>query len=346
MNRLTDNKIVLVTRPTRLAELVIRFNTVSQARFYIEHQGADFSDYLREDETYHRALSEAQAVLAQVGRVQIVDRGFLPNFVFAPDDTVVTLGQDGLVANTLKYLDGQPVVGVNPDPERWDGKLLPFRVGDLPKVMPEVVLRRRLTKSVTMAKAALNNGQTIYGVNDLFIGPKTHCSARYLIRSGEASETQSSSGVIVSTGMGSTGWLKSLLTGAAAIVHAADSTTEGRQAHVYDRSSRRKEAMTAQVLREKNEPRHLGCYEEVVAGFNWNSDYYLFYTVREPFPTKTTGASLVFGRVTPETPLILESRMAENGVIFSDGIEKDFLEFNSGTQAVISIAERKRVLVE
>src|SRR5439155_11780940 len=91
------------------------------------------------------------------------------------------------------------------------------------KMMLEVVLRRRLTKSVTMAKAALNNGQTIYGVNDLFIGPKTHCSARYLIRSGEASETQSSSGVIVSTGMGSTGWLKSLLTGAATITQSAGS---------------------------------------------------------------------------------------------------------------------------
>src|SRR5262245_29749146 len=100
MNRLTENKIVLVTRPTRLAELVVRFNTVSQARFYIEHQGADFSYYVREDETYHRALRETQAALGQVGRVQTVDRGFLPNFVFAPDDLVVTLGQDGLVANT------------------------------------------------------------------------------------------------------------------------------------------------------------------------------------------------------------------------------------------------------
>src|SRR5271169_3378995 len=223
MNRLTDKKIVLVTRPTRLAELVIRFNTVSQARFYIEHQGADFSDYLREDETYHQALRGAEEILSRIGRVQTVDRGFLPNFVFAPEDTVVTLGQDGLVANTLKYLDGQPVVGVNPDPERWDGRLLPFRVPDLLKLMPEVVLRKRPTKSVTMAKAALNNGQTMYGVNDLFIGPKTHSSARYLIRSGEASETQSSSGVIVSTGMGSTGWLKSLLTGAAAITQLAGS---------------------------------------------------------------------------------------------------------------------------
>src|SRR5215471_3933275 len=99
MHRLTDNKIVLVTRPTRLAELVVRFNTVSQARFYVEHQGADFSDYLREDETYYRALTATQTILAQMGRVQTVDRGFLPNFLFAPDDIVVTLGQDGLVAN-------------------------------------------------------------------------------------------------------------------------------------------------------------------------------------------------------------------------------------------------------
>ncbi len=116
MPRLTDNKIILVTRHTRLAELVVRFNTVSQARFYVEHQGADFSDYVREDENYHQALVQAQTELSQLGRVQTINRSFLPNFVFAPEDTVVTLGQDGLVANTLKYLDGQPVVGVNPDP--------------------------------------------------------------------------------------------------------------------------------------------------------------------------------------------------------------------------------------
>jgi NAD kinase len=148
MNRLTDNKIVLVTRPTRLAELAVRFNTVSQAQFYVEHQGADFKDYMREDQTYHHALVETQGVLGQMGRVQVIDRGFLPNFVFGPEDTVVTLGQDGLVANTLKYLHGQPVVGVNPDPTRWDGKLLPFKVGDLKKIIPEVFGRRRPTKLV------------------------------------------------------------------------------------------------------------------------------------------------------------------------------------------------------
>jgi NAD kinase len=320
MNRLTDNKIILVTRPTRLAELVIRFNTVSQARFYVEHQGADFSDYLREDETYHRALTATEEALGRVGRVQIVDRSFLPNFIFAPEDTIVALGQDGLVANTLKYLDGQPVVGVNPDPKRWDGRLLPFKVGDLPKLMPEVILRKRRTHTVTMAKASLNNGQTMYAVNDLFIGPKTHFSARYFIRYGKAGEAQSSSGVVVSTGLGATGWLKSLLTGAGNIANTA-------------------------AGRETKDSRPSGTYERAMTGFRWESDY-LYFTVREPFPTHTTGASLVFGRVTNSSPLILESQMAENGVIFSDGIEQDFLEFNSGTQATIGLAEKKGVLLE
>lgn len=332
MNRLTENKIVLVTRPTRLAELVVRFNTVSQARFYVEHQGADFKDYWREDEAYHHALVETQAVLSGLGRVQVIDRSFLTNFVFGPEDTVVTLGQDGLVANTLKYLHGQSVVGVNPDPARWDGKLLPFKVSDLKKIIPEVFAHGRQTKSVTMAKASLNNGQVMYAVNDLFIGPKSHSSARYMIRSGDASETHSSSGVIVSTGMGSTGWMKSLLTGAAAITQSAGSVLARRVVA---------ESMGDDGLHRVASPR---MRLNVRTEFAWDANY-LFFTVREPFPTHTTGASLVFGRVTPDTPLQLESQMAENGVIFSDGIEKDFLEFNSGTQAVVNLAERKGVLV-
>ena len=46
-------------------------------------------------------------------------------------------------------------------------------------------------------------------------------------------------------------------------------------------------------------------------------------------------------RSDPETarePLRLRSQMAENGVIFSDRIEADFLEFNSGAEAQIAVA--------
>ncbi len=315
MWRLTENKIVLITRPTRLDELVARFNTVAQARFYVEHLGGDFSDYQHEDECYRQALAQTRTVLGQLGRVQWVERRFLPNFLFGPLDVIVALGQDGLVANTLKYLDGQPVIGVNPDPSRWDGQLLPFKVGDLGKVLTEVFQQRRPTRQVTMAQAVLNNGLKIFGVNDLFIGPKTHGSARYRIELGPVAEDHSSSGIIVSTGLGSTGWLKSLLTGAVAITQSRFAT----------------DAPPAPENR-------------VESAFDWDASY-LCFTVREPFPSKTTSTSLVFGQITPNQSLTLISHMAENGVIFSDGIEQDFLEFNSGTRAVISLAERQGRLV-
>ena len=88
-----------------------------------------------------------------------------------------SLGQDGLVANTLKYLDGQHVIGLNPDPKRWDGVPLPFGVADLAGIVAEEIRGRRPVKSVTMAKATLNTGTELYAVNDLFIGPRSHISA-------------------------------------------------------------------------------------------------------------------------------------------------------------------------
>lgn len=332
MTRLTENKIILVERATRLADLKARFVTKMQAKFYVSRLGGDFSDYENEDAAYQAAVAQARQILAGLGRVQIVQRALVPNFVFGPDDIVVALGQDGLVANTLKYLDGQPLIGVNPDPRRWDGRLLPFTVRDLEKVVREVLRKGRPTRAVTMAQATLNTGPTLFAVNDFFIGARTHVSARYRIQHGKQAENHSSSGVIVSTGLGSTGWLKSLLTGAAAITQAAGTTVAKHLANDLFAGTPTDRARPKVRLNVKTE-------------FPWDADH-LFFTVREPFPSKTTSASLVFGRVTAQQPLVIESQMGEQGVIFSDGIEQDFLEFNSGTRAVIGVAERKGALVE
>ncbi|HET7561858.1 MAG TPA: hypothetical protein VFJ87_05715 [Rhodanobacteraceae bacterium] len=164
-----DRRIVLVVRHTRLEDLIVRFNTIEQARFYIEHLGADFSDYETEHHTYQEAIRVAEATLRRFGRVQRLDRTLLPNFLFAPDATIVVLGQDGLVANTLKYLDGQPVIGVNPDPARWDGVLLPFEVPDLAKVVPDILSDKRQRKRITMAQAKLSDGPPTARTNSLHI---------------------------------------------------------------------------------------------------------------------------------------------------------------------------------
>lgn len=299
-------RFILVMRKTRLQELIERFNTWPQARFYLEHNQVDAQDYLDEHDLYQRRLQEAERTLKALGRFQLLERRLLPNYQFGPTDIVVTIGQDGLVANTLKYLEGQPVIAINPDPDRWDGKLLPFEIGELQSVVTRTLAGKSACKTITFAEARTNDGQRILAVNDLFVGPKSHTSARYLLSWNGREETQSSSGIIISTGFGSTGWFQSILAGALGV--------SGSESHPLKK------------------------------GFAWHEQR-LQFTVREPFPSLTTGTSLVFGAITPATPLKLESQMPENGVIFSDGIETDYLAFNSGTVVTISLAATQGQLI-
>lgn len=146
-------------------------------------------------------------------------------------------------------------------------------------------------------------------VNDLFIGARSHTSAIYEIAAGTVKETQSSSGVIISTGLGSTAWFKSIVTGSLAIAGAFG----GKAGMPYSSQS-------------------------------WDSAE-LRFAAREPFPSRTSQVGLVYGQLKKFEQLCVRSLMPENGVIFSDGIEADRLEFNSGTEAQIAVAERKGRLV-
>jgi len=315
MNK-SERKIVIITRETRVDGLIRQFNNIAQAEFYVEKMGGDFADYKRESARYKDAVSGSYEQLEQLAHVQRLDREYVPQYIFGADDIVVVIGQDGLVANTLKYLREQPLIAVNPDPARYDGVLLPFKESDLTAVVRDVIAGRRQFKQVTMAQATLNNGQTMLAVNDLFIGRNTHVSARYNLNVGGRNENQSSSGIIVSTGLGRTGWLKSVVAGATGVAAALGE----------DMSGAAKRLTSASGSRE------------------WASDT-LYYSVREPFPSKVTGTSLVFGQVPPGNPLTVTSQMPESGVIFSDGIEQDFLQFTSGITATISIAPQKGRLV-
>jgi NAD kinase len=308
-----EPRVVIVHRETRLDELKRRYNTLEQARFYVEHLGADFDDYVADDRSYKASLCQAQSTYQKIAKVQLVDRSFLSNFIFAGDETIVVVGQDGLVANTLKYVRDIPVVGINPEPQRYDGVLLPFNASDISKLAPETIKGNtrsaRQQKAVTLAKAELSNGQLIVGVNDIFIGPKQHSSARYELEWNNSRELQSSSGVIVSTGLGSTGWFQSLLSGARGIAGSLD----------RDRANLQR-------------------------GFAWNANH-LYFCVREPFPSQITGTDLVFGKVSKKQTLKISSHMPENGVIFSDGILDDTIDFHSGLTATIGLADWQGRLV-
>ena len=76
----------------------------------------------------------------------------------------------------------------------------------------------------------------------------------------------------------------------------------------------------------------------------WNTDK-LVFVVREPFLSRTSNISISAGLIHQKEQLEIESLMPQGGVIFSDGIEEDFLQFTAGTIAEVGIAKERAHLV-
>lgn len=340
--------IAIVSAPTRLEGLRRRWGTKGQAQFRLKQahvqemalragpeevttrsrrggplagklkhaasaapatqQQATFSEYEQEDAVYRSVIDKLEDELQFGLPVKRVERSFVPNFDFGTCEVVVVVGQDGLVANTAKYVGNLPIVAVNPDPQRIDGVLLPFEVSQVRAIVRRVLDGDGQTRPVTLAEASLNDSQKMLAFNDFYIGAASHVSARYVLEASGRSEPQSSSGVLVSTGAGSTGWLSSVFNMAGGLARFLGQDVSDRPALAWE-------------------------------------DRRLVWTVREPFVSKRSQATLVAGWLDEGGELVIESLMPDGGVIFSDGIESDFLPFTSGTIARIRVSPQRANLV-
>jgi NAD kinase len=298
---------IIVKNKTRLETLIERFNTKAQAKFYIERLGGNFEDYEAEHETFQYSLNSLQTQLSKVIKHKTVERVFMPSFIFSDNNIIVVIGQDGLVANTAKYSKGIPIVAVNPDKKRYDGVLLPFDTSDFIIGVENVLTNSFQSKTMRFAEAKLNDGQRLLAFNDLFIGASSHISARYKISYNNSTEEHSSSGLIVSTPAGLTGWLSSVFNMAYGVTNMFEKNLKPKRPKLKD-----------------NE---------------------LLFAVREPFQSIRTQTGITAGIIKNQNNLTIESLMPTSGVIFSDGIETDFLKFNSGSIATIGIAKETAKIV-
>ncbi|MEW6633024.1 MAG: hypothetical protein AB1440_19315 [Pseudomonadota bacterium] len=204
-------RAVFVTRETDYELLVAHHATRDQARFFLETRGQRLEDLEARHDHFHTVLGTARAAVPADWWQTLVRRADLDRFLFSPDDVVVPVGQDGLVANVAKYLNGQPVLGVNPAPDLYDGVLARIGVGRLARLLAAAVTGDVKVEARTMVQAELGDGETLLALNEIFVGHRSHQSARYRIEAEGQTEDQSSSGLIVASGTGATGWARSIM---------------------------------------------------------------------------------------------------------------------------------------
>src|SRR5262245_17507342 len=122
-------RAVVVSRRSELDELLARHGTHAAAAYFLRERGRTLQEVTERHNALQAALTEVGAAIPADWRRGTVDREDLPRFLFAPEDIVIAVGQDGLVANVAKYLEGQPVIGIDPEPGRNAGVLVRHRPG-------------------------------------------------------------------------------------------------------------------------------------------------------------------------------------------------------------------------
>ncbi|WP_436776240.1 hypothetical protein [Yinghuangia sp. YIM S09857] len=203
-------RAVFVHRQSALQDLINRHGTVNQGRFFLKNKGLSSSSLEKGANVVQDALAQAGALVPAHWRRGTVERADLDRFLFDEHDVVVVVGQDGLVANVAKYLDGQPVIGVKADPG-GEGLLTRHQAEDCTWLFPAVEAGRARCELRTMAEARTDDGRSLTALNEVFFGHPTHQTARYRVTTPDGrSERQASSGVLVGTGTGSTGWCGSV----------------------------------------------------------------------------------------------------------------------------------------
>lgn len=208
MSTLTP-RVVIVSRRSELDELLAQHGTRAAAAFFLGQRGRDLDEVAARHAALQGALTQVGAAIPAEWRRGHLDRGDLSRFLFGPEDVVVAVGPDGLVANVAKYLDGQPVIGINPEPGRNPGVLVRHKPEGVREKLRTV--RDQPVEERTMVSAQLDDGQELLGLNEVYVGHVTHQSARYVLSTPDGRrERHSSSGLVVSTGTGATGWCSSI----------------------------------------------------------------------------------------------------------------------------------------
>jgi NAD kinase len=296
-------RTVIVTRVARAKEIRAKYASSSLARFVMNEEGESYDNYEDEEENLRKVVDTVSQLCGELGPVLTIERGLLPGTPLLHNDRIICIGQDGLVANTLRYAKDIPIYGVNPDPKRYEGVLLKFSTDSIKDYLS---LNNKSNKGpayqkLTLGECKISTGASFIAANDFFVGKRDHSSALYRLEFDKQSERQSSSGIIVSTPMGATGWQRSVVQGAVSILKSIGGFKKGVKFNppLLDKPSLR-------------------------------------FWVREPWPSLQSQANLVCGSIGASNPFVVVSEMGEGGVIFADGITQDAYSFPAGARATFS----------
>lgn len=148
--------------------------------------------------------------MSNSSEVKIIAFNDLKKSDLIESDLIITLGGDGTFVKAANLIENSFILGINASPKNSEGALTSLEIQEIHKLKEvfkgnfEVIHRHR-------AKVKLNG--TIleeHAINEVYVGAASQFhSSRYKIKFKDMEEEHRSSGVIISTGTGSSAWFYS-----------------------------------------------------------------------------------------------------------------------------------------
>ncbi len=151
---------------------------------------------------------------------RIIEKDFSPVYSWKNDlskkdlegiDLVIAIGGDGTVLSAAHYLIDKPILAVNSSPSTSEGALTTISVDELDDKLKEIKNNNAKEEKLERIEVLINNQPLdLLALNEVFIAnEKAYLISKYNVKFKAKEEEQRSSGIIFSTGTGSTAWFKS-----------------------------------------------------------------------------------------------------------------------------------------
>lgn len=142
---------------------------------------------------------------------KIVNRDKLKKKQFKNIGLVIAVGGDGTFLRAAQFVDNQLMFGVNAEPKDKEGFLMKSNKNDFERKFKKIMKNKFQIKKLPRLVAYINNKKIeTFALNEFYIGSrKSYHAAKYAIHIDGKKERQKSSGILVSTPIGSYAWAKS-----------------------------------------------------------------------------------------------------------------------------------------
>ena len=170
----------------------------------------EFARFKESHDEHYAALREVSRVLYSHGvRFTECYRG--KNIDYSPYDLVITVGGDGTFLEAVRRVKNQVIIGVNSAPEYSVGRLCIATSKNFGKILSKILAGDFKIVNLHRIQVQFSKNQKpVNALNDVLIchqNPAMLC--RYYAQIGRIKEEQRSSGVWISTAVGSSGAIKS-----------------------------------------------------------------------------------------------------------------------------------------